>query len=57
MFGGERSAGDFLVVEVKDLAADDLVVLVAFAGDEYEIAATRLRDRLVDCRRGSEILR
>ena len=31
----ERGAGDFFVVEVKDFATDNLIVLVSFARDQY----------------------
>ena len=45
---GQRGARDFFVVEVKRLTSDDLVVFVALASYQDEVAGLCLRDRLVD---------
>ena len=44
----QRFARDFLVVKVKNFAADDLIILVAFAGDQNQIIGARLGDRVID---------
>src|SRR6185295_4824012 len=44
----ERGAGDFLVVEVKCLTADDLVILVALPGNQHEVAGLGFGDCLVN---------
>ena len=41
-------ARDFLVVEVKRLTTDDLIIFVALARDQNEIAAARFGNRLVN---------
>ncbi len=44
----QRFARNFLVVEVENFAADDLIVLVAFAGNQHQIITARFRNRLVN---------
>src|SRR5687767_4138615 len=48
MFGCECGARDFLIVEVKHLASDDLIILMSLAGYQHEVAALRFRDRLMN---------
>ena len=38
----KRFARDFLVIKVNRLAADDLIVFVAFASDQNQIARASL---------------
>src|SRR2546430_2349659 len=45
---GQSFPRDFLVVEMKDFAPDDLIVLVTFAGDQHEIIGARLFDGVMD---------
>ena len=48
IFGSQGGAGNFFVVEVKSFAPDDLVVLVAFPGNEDEVATACFGDRLMN---------
>src|ERR1700754_136414 len=45
----QSRACDFLVVEMKNFAPDNLIVLVSLAGDQHEVAGTCFGDRLVNC--------
>src|SRR5262245_26385521 len=40
---------NFFVVEMKDLATDDLIVLVTLAGNQDQIVTARLSNSLVNC--------
>src|SRR5688572_28496290 len=47
-FSRECGARDFLVVEVKHLAPDDLIILMPLARDQHEVATLRFRDGLMN---------
>src|SRR5881394_793958 len=40
--------GHFLVVEVKNVTPDDLIILMTFARDQYEVISTSLFDGVMN---------
>jgi len=44
----QRFPRNFFVIEMKNFAADDLIILVTFAGDQNQIIGAGLGNRLVD---------
>ena len=46
--GGECFASHFPVVEMKNFATDDLVILMTLAGNQYQVAIARSERQVVN---------